>query len=441
VRSATATFCAAVLLGAAAPALAQVQLSPYSTSVYREGPGIRFADAPLVLHPGVAIEGGYDSNVFFMPSNPIGAGMLRLRAHIDLATLPPQRMEGDAGTADPKVDFRFTTQVEYREYFSGETFVQQQRNVNVVVGADLGILPRGPFTLRISDIYTRTVDPRNLEQVPTGTPSTLNRNYNRAGLAMTHRPGAGRLEWGLADFFELTLWENSDLKTLGDLIYNDVQAHFSMKFLAETVLRFSARAGYLRYLNQPSLEAAPFRLTAGVSSPVTRWLGIGAAIGYGGSFHLFTGQQSIHTVIANAEVRFTIPSRATRFTLGYTRDFFDTIFAAWFVDDRLFVAFDQPLAYRLIAHLDGGVRFRSYGGLQDPAVLGAAGYCSSERNDLLYDAHAELRVRATNWLELAASYNLIGNHTDFCLLEAGTMRPIPLGYIKHAAFARIDFAY
>ena len=80
--------------------------SPYSQSVYNEGPGFRLGAAPLVIHLGLAAEGGYDTNVFYLPYNEISSPMLRLRAHVDLATLPPQAYEGDNSSADPKIDFR-----------------------------------------------------------------------------------------------------------------------------------------------------------------------------------------------------------------------------------------------------------------------------------------------------------------------------------------------
>jgi hypothetical protein len=431
-----------LLLGWSLSAQAQTgQWNPYSTTVYREGPGLRLGTTPLVLHPGVAIEGGYDSNVFFMRDNPVGAGLLRLRAHLDLATLPPQRMEGDAGTADPKVDFRLSTQVEYREYLSGETFIQSQRSVNVFASMDLGILPRGPFTVRINDTYVRTVDPRNLDAQPPANSviGQFSRNYNRASVLATYRSASSRFEFGVGDNFDLNLWENPDIGRFGDMIGNEAQAFFRVRFLPQTIGNVTARVGYIRYLNNDLFEAIPVRLTAGISSLITTWFGVGAAIGYGGSFHRAAGVVSFNSVIANLEARFFLP-KAARLTLGYDRDFFDSLLSAWYVDDRIFVAFDQPLIYRLTAHLDGGVRFRHYEGLTDPTAFGYNAYSAMARDDLVFDLHAELQVRATSWLGFAASYNLVGNQTDFFFVDSAN-RQINAGYIKHSVFLRADFAY
>lgn len=432
-----------VLLGWGLPALAQTgQWNPYSTSIYREGPGIRLGTTPLVFHPGLAIEGGYDSNIFFMPDNPVGAGLLRLRAHFDLATLPPQRTEGEPGTADPKVDFRFSTQIEYREYLSSETFIQSQRSVNVFLSADLGILPKGPFTLRIADTYVRTVDPRNLETQPVANSviAPFTRNYNRAGILATYRSGSGRFEFGVGDHVDLNLWENPDLAKLGNMINNEAQAFFRVRFLPQTVGSVTARVGYTLYFDTPQFEAIPVRLTAGISSLITTWFGVGASLGYGGSFH--TRNVSFNSVIANLEARFFLP-KGSRLTLGYDRDFFDSLLSAWYSDDRIFVAFDQPLVYRLTAHLDGGVRFRHYEGLLAPGQLGFTDYGApgiTTRDDIIWDAHAELSVRATSWLAFAVSYNVVGNVTDFVFTDMAG-RQASAGYIKHSGFLRADFAY
>lgn len=40
-----------------------------------EGPGVRLGDR-LVLHPGLGIEGGYDTNFFHQDANEPGAGRL-----------------------------------------------------------------------------------------------------------------------------------------------------------------------------------------------------------------------------------------------------------------------------------------------------------------------------------------------------------------------------
>ena len=115
------------------------------------------------------------------------------------------------------------------------------------------------------------------------------------------------------------------------------------------------------------------------------WFGAAASVGYGNSFH--RKGASFNSAIANAEARFFLP-HAARLVLGYDRDFFESIFANFYADDRIFLTFDLPLVYRLTAHAGGGVRFRNYDGLVPPTLVGYTGYAPSttERSDLLYDA-------------------------------------------------------
>jgi hypothetical protein len=432
-RSTLALAFAAALLTATA-----ARAQPYSASVYNEGPGFRLGGSALVVHPGLSLEGGYDSNVFYLPDHEVGSGLLRLRAHLDLATLPPQSFEGDQSTADPKVDFRFSAQGEYREYLSDDPNVQAQRSLTATAIADLAILPRGPFTLRLNDLFMRTVDPRNSEG-----PAQFSRDYNRVGLIASYRLGA--IEFGAGNYFQVNLWETHDLQ-FGDNMSDEAQAFARVRLMPQTLLSLVIRAGWVHYGNNTSNDSIPLRAILGASTLVTSWFGLAATVGYGNSFQ---NGISYNSVIGSAEARFLLPHSA-RISLGYDRDFFDSIFAHYYRDDRVYVAFEQPIVGRLWAHLDGSVRFRRYEGLIDPSILcGASEFAHSQttsncsysdpvRTDTVYEAHAELNTRVLDWLALGVSYSLLGDESDFAILVP---ERAPVHYIKHAGFARVDIAY
>jgi hypothetical protein len=354
-----------------------------------------------------------------------------------------------ASTADPKVDFRFSTQVEYREYLSSDPALQAQRSINLNVGADLGILPKGPFTLRISDLYVRTVDPPNEKPIAgsTTSPPNYTRDFNRSGVLGSYRFGA--FEIGGGDYFQFNFWETAQLHYGNDL--NDEGQLFArLRILSQTLLQLTARLGWIHYTNDPAVDAIPFRVMAGGSTLFTSWLGLSAEIGYGNSFS--HQGPSFNSVIAKAELRFLLPKGA-RIVAAYDRDFYDSLFANYYKDDHFYLVFEQPIVYRISAHLDGGVRLRHYEGLIDPNLLGTApvgttiSYNSASnpptRDDILYELRAELAVKATSWLQVAASYTILYDDTDFAIVttNAGGSSSAPAHYIKHSAFARIDIAY
>ena len=66
-----------------------------------EGPG--FKAGRLVLHPGLSLEGGYDSNVFLENTNEEDSFLLRLEGYLDVATGGSQRQsQGESNEAEPQ---------------------------------------------------------------------------------------------------------------------------------------------------------------------------------------------------------------------------------------------------------------------------------------------------------------------------------------------------
>ena len=72
---------------------------------YNEGPGLKLSNS-VVLHGGAAVMGSYDTNVFYGNQGAVGSFFLTPIAHVDLATLPPQRLEGQPEGPTQSVDFR-----------------------------------------------------------------------------------------------------------------------------------------------------------------------------------------------------------------------------------------------------------------------------------------------------------------------------------------------
>ena len=100
------------------PAAAQQWLTDRQ---YQEGPGAKVGD--FELHPGIAAEGGYDSN-YYLRTDKTGAGIsnggvvgtpeLRVTPSLSLQTLGTQRTEGKADVEPAAVGFRAAISGTYR---------------------------------------------------------------------------------------------------------------------------------------------------------------------------------------------------------------------------------------------------------------------------------------------------------------------------------------
>ncbi|MBC7172752.1 MAG: hypothetical protein H5U40_10010, partial [Polyangiaceae bacterium] len=149
-----------------------------------EGPGLRVGR--LEIHPGVATELGYASNVFLEADDPDDSLILRLSGHVDLATLgSARRIEGEAAPAAPttlrKLDFRGGVGAAYYDHFNARA----RDNVEIDAGADAIINPDGRYSFRIANHYGRTIRPF-IDATPEGAQvPTYVRNNNTSALTLS----------------------------------------------------------------------------------------------------------------------------------------------------------------------------------------------------------------------------------------------------------------
>lgn len=418
----------------------------YPTTIFREGPGIKVLGDGLVLHPGIAAELGYDSNPL-MRSQSIGAGVLRLRAHIDLATLPPQRLDIESR---PLLQFRFGAAIEYRQFFSTNPLVGTIQQINASSDAELRIKQGDPLSGRIYNQFLVTSDARNLELATRETFAP--RIYDRIGALGVFRPGNGPLEVGLSESFRVDYYVQSDLernRSLG----NDLALFGQLRVLPETLVKLEVRSSYVDYYAQTSAvpRSVPLRITAGVSSVFHPIIAASLYLGYGNSLHygvpampMLVGDTTnvrYSNFVGGLEVRLRILDKM-RLSAGYARDFFDSLFASYLVDDHLYVHYDHTLWRSLAVHADFDTYLRGYGTLVAPSVLYYRAYRNgaTTRRDTLVSLTAAATFRPLTWLEVGASYSVLDDITDFGFIDgAGT--PIDAGFVKHVLLFRADVAY
>jgi hypothetical protein len=400
--------------------------NPYSTSIYSEGQGIPVGQRQS-LHVGGTVETGYDSNVLYLPSHPVDSPLVRVRARVNLATRPPSDAGEETRAADPILAYRLPLELEYREYLGSNPSVQGLRSLNLTADPAIALFPSRPFTIFLADTFVRTSDPRNAE-----TFKISGRDFNRVSLLGRACFGGGRLELGLGGSFHAGVWESADMQFANDLGVEG-QAFARWHFRAALSASLLLRGGYLHHGNLAVIDSRPLRAVLTVSDDLAPWLSVSAGAGYGSSFAVTGPSYSGPLATVSAQLRTPWGGAAEA---RYERDFFDSLFARFYADDRFSLAFGQPFARDFAARVEGGVRLRRYEDLLDPSVLHVLGYSTPRRDDQIYDGRLELSYRPRQWVSFAMTYNVQADNTVFELLTASG--PVPAAYVKHSTFFRME---
>jgi hypothetical protein len=386
---------------------------------YGEGPGIRLGDT-LVLHPGLGVEGGYDTN-FFYAENATGTGRLRVTAHLDLATRPPQRTESEEGEESEEhqgnVSFRLGVSAAYLEYLTGVEYIAAHRNVDLTGLLDLVFLPGRTFSVFLNDTFIRSVEPRNEEGTPAGEEPiyTYNRDTNDARITFQYAPGSGTLELRLGYAFQLRYFEDGGAKLayLGNYTAHHVFMNVRWRFLPKTALIFTGSFRPIMHADGATDDTRTVhdsyhvRGAIGLVGLLTRRFSLLFQIGYGAGFYV-DGGPDYENVVGRLDLRFHITPTA-QLSLGYSRDFYDGLFADYYSGDRVALTYDHLIAGRVMLSLSGGFAYLNYSEFQDP--FGGGG--TVDRADPMLDASLFVEYRIRDWIAINATVRYLGNLTDF----------------------------
>jgi hypothetical protein len=416
--------------------------------MYQEGAGVRTGD--VEWHPGIAVEGGYDSNYFLRtdegpggacgaagcinggPAAPVkGTPVMRITPSLSLATLGPQRQQEAAGNLEPPtINFRLNAAGTYREFFG--VLSPEQRNFSADVKGRLDILPQRPFGGAIFASYDRAIQPNNVN----GDPDlSFNNDTIGVGAEVATQPGGGTLDWHFGYQFIDTVFEDS-AGTPYASNSNQAYTRGRWKFRPRTALVYDGTVAFTHYENTtaeamgmnagaagvvtPLLSSTPVRTRIGINGLVTPRLSFLGMVGYGGSFfHPATTTDTVQqydSVIGQAEVKYYLAAQpgdvgATSLTLssialGYTRDFANSYLSDYYGSDRGYLKFSYFFAGRALVSLEGGV-----GAIEYPRIatfLEPGGVPHAAFTDVRVDTTLYGEYRFTNSFGL----NLTAKYTD-----------------------------
>ncbi len=415
------------------PALAQLA-SPIR---YNEGPGIKLSDS-LVFHPGIAVEGRYDSNVQLLSTsspytNIEGAPLMRIVGHVDLATTSPERVvEASTGDEIPlrKVEFRLKGAAAYREYFHDNPAIRSRRSVEVDAGLNLKLFPKHVFSVELLDDYVRSY--------PTWSGVNAPRNTNRSGVNLLLAPGGQRLTFQAGYAMNFDIYDDSAYQ-FADKYFHQVNFMAKWKLLPMTAVFLQLDQRFVDYYNNTATpESMPMRLYLGFAGLITARFSVVARLGYGNSFH--DSGDSFNSVLAHIQAQLHIGPFAKVFA-GYQHNFQDSMLTNYYTDEHVYLGYDHLVFNRVLLHFKGDYRYRQYMGDLNGIVATAAMPEDLINHLVRITVAGDYKIRS--WVYVGLEYLMDARvnpdgYTDVTENPAATYIN---GYTRHQVAAKVGFSY
>lgn len=437
------SLCAALAGATLFAQVASAQMGPVTgvtpTAVPTLSPenGFLLSDGAL-LHGGLTVEGGYDSNIFYNDKgSETGSPLLRVSPFLDFTNT------ARTGEVPSGLFFDVRAGLTYREYLSSDPDVTRLRSVSPTVSANVEHNSRGTLAFGFSDTFARLQDAPYLKAERT----MIVRDTNTAAAQLRLSPGGGRIQ-GVIRLTNMIDWFEQDSQlTAANSMTNELMLDASWRWLPKTALYLQVRQGYVLYFdpNAPGSTALvsggmgkqtsfPLRAVLGVRGLVTEKTSIALALGYQNAFYSggvnTTSYGFLGSTTAVGELTY-LPIFQARFVLGFHHDFQNSVVGNFYYNDGGYVSVSYQSPARVVGQLWGSYDYRRYRGLPD--LNGGPG----TRNDNFIQAGALLDYHLKSWCFVGISYSLANNQSDAPMVELAS----GADYTKHQVFARVGVTY
>jgi hypothetical protein len=404
-----------------------------------EGPG--FKVGRLVLHPGLSLEGGYDSNVFLQSSNEEDSFILRLEGYLDVATEGAVRQaQGDAAKAEPqKIEFRGGLGARYYHYF----LERVPDNVGADAHVDFSYNPSKVFSLRVMDVFRRTVRPFSDPNTTQGTTMSYGRNQNAATLDLVGRSKSQVLE-GRVGYTNMLEFFDADVYGYGNNMTHRVPASLSWMFFPTSALVYTLEYSNQQFLNPQQVQDSSTLLSnnnrvlnlIGYNGAITERFSLTAMIGYSAGFYEIG--EDYDDVIARVDLRWR-PRPTISLTTGYYRDVRPSFIGNYTLVNRLHANAQFTLGGALLLGIRGWVSFDKSGLALSPdgTLLGN----QPNRKDTRVYAGIFGEYRFTAWLALIGQVGYLADFTDFQYLGTGALLDPTANYQRFEAWIGLRVFY
>jgi hypothetical protein len=402
----------------------------------REGPG--FKAGRLVLHPGVSLEGGYDSNIFLSADNPEDSFLLRVTGYLDLATEPPERQRQGEKPELQTFQFRGGVGVAYYQYFTDRLGPGASADGHV----DFSYNPSKVFSLQVRDNFIRTIRPFTNANTINGQATSYGRNQNTATLDLVGRSKSKVLEGrlGYTNFLEFF---DSDVFRYGNSITHRVPGSLSWSFFPSSALLYTVEYANQQFdedrvLSTNALLSDSNRVTnsIGYNGAITERLSLTATIGYAAGFYQVG--DDFDGVVARVEARWR-PRPTIALGGGYVRDYIPSFIGNFIAMNRLSIDTRFTLSGAFQLGLKAWVSFDKSGLAlaADGSLLGTEPYRKGTR--VYAGLFGEYRFKA--WLALFFRAGYLADFTDYRYFGTATLLAPAAGYQRFDAWIGIRVFY
>jgi hypothetical protein len=389
--------------------------------------GIQLSD-DLLLHSGVGVEYGYDTNVFYSNTDTQGSAILRVMPYLELTNATRN------GPSARDVTFDARAGLQYRRYFSDAVDIQPYRDAWMPnAGLSLSLGGAAQFGFSVADVFARIEDPPYANGgVLVGGP--IDRYNNQASIEGRWAPGGGRLT-SLLRFTDMVDFYNGQY-TYADATTNTLMLDVSWKWLPKTAIFLDAQQGYIDYFSSANtapvgqgrkVSSYPLLVSAGLRGLLTEKLSAVLQLGYTNAFYSSGGSTTGFLGSTYAQLELTLRmTQLSRLAVGARHDFLNTVIANFAYEETVYASYIQQIAGRLALDLSGRYAHLSYNGNFVDPTQAAVG-----RVDNFFQAGAALDYFLRNWVYLGVGYSLLDNSSSIAVDS----------YVKQQVFARLGVTY
>ena len=402
-------------------------MSPDQTLV--EGAGVKVGEG-TVMHPVVGAETGYVSNVFYTNDNPVGAGLLRVLAELNFASMSAQRMESTDPSVQPgqegDLDWHAGARIIGEEYLSGNDRVGAQHNIAGGLSLHALVFPHGTWRFGADEDYIRDTRPTNYESF-----GNLNRDINNLALALHWAPDGRALSGKLSYTNRIDVFEASS-HAFANRIQHTIDLRVNWQWLPITSIYGDASIGVFSGLGSSSdkVSSFPLRVMAGIQTAITVDTALNAQIGYANGF--YSSGESFNNVVGKAIFAWRYLPEGQLYA-AYMYDFTDSVQANYYRDHVFQIADNHQFGDRFTLLLTADARLRHYATVL-PSIMGPP-----DRDDVLLGVSVDPRYYFRDWFAATLDYALLVDSTSYRYTLDGLM--VDPSYTRHQLMAGVRAAW